>query len=73
MAKVPAENAKSYIISPRVDLLLIVGAVILCPAILLPAAALTSPYTVWLVVMTFGAVGHHFPSFLRTYGDRDLF
>lgn len=62
-----------YIISPRADLLLIIGAVILCPALLLPAAALTSPYTVWLIVMTFAAVGHHFPSFLRTYGDREVF
>lgn len=62
-----------YIISPRADLTLIVGAVLLCPAILLPMANLTSPYTVWLLVMTFGAVGHHLPSFLRTYGDRDLF
>lgn len=62
-----------YIISPRADLLLIVGAVILCPALLLPMAHFSSPYTVWLVVMTFGAVGHHLPSFLRTYGDRDLF
>ncbi len=54
-------------------MLLIVGAVVLCPAILLPMAQLTSPYTVWLIVMTFGAVGHHLPSFLRTYGDRDLY
>lgn len=62
-----------YIISYKADLLLIIGAVILCPALLLPAAQLTSPYTVWLVVMSFGAVGHHLPSFLRTYGDPDLF
>jgi len=62
-----------FIISPRADMLLIVGAVVVCPAILLPLAQLTTPYTVWLMVMTFGAVGHHFPSFLRTYGDRDLF
>ena len=62
-----------YIVSPRADLLLIVGAVLLCPALLLPLAKVSSPYTVWLVVMTFGAVGHHLPSFLRTYGDRDLF
>lgn len=53
--------------------MLIVGAVVLCPAILLPMAHFSSPYTVWLVVMTFGAVGHHLPSFLRTYGDRALF
>ncbi len=62
-----------YIVSPRADLFLIVGAVLLCPAILLPAAHLSSPYLVWLVVMSFGAVGHHLPSFLRTYGDSELF
>lgn len=74
MKAVQAKAAPSpYIISPRADLLLIVGAVVVCPAILLPLAQLTTPYTVWLMVMTFGAVGHHFPSFLRTYGDRDLF
>jgi tetratricopeptide (TPR) repeat protein len=62
-----------YIVSPRTDLLLIVGAVLLCPAILLPMAELSSPYTVWLTVMTLGAVGHHLPSFLRTYGDKEIF
>lgn len=45
----------------------------MCPAILLPLAHVSSPYTVWLTVMTFGAVGHHLPSFLRTYGDREIF
>ena len=66
-------NPSPYIVSPKADLFLIVGAVVLCPAILLPMAEWSSPYTVWLLVMTFGAVGHHLPSFLRTYGDRDLF
>jgi len=70
---VPHVQNSPFIVSARADLLLIVGAVLLCPAILLPAANLTSPYTVWLVIMTFGAVGHHLPSFLRTYGDRELF
>jgi tetratricopeptide (TPR) repeat protein len=69
----PAPTPTPYIISPRADLLLIVGAVLLCPAILLPFAKFTSTYTVWLTVMTLGAVGHHLPSFLRTYGDRELF
>lgn len=70
----PAAPAHSpYIISPKADLSLIVGAVLLCPAILLPLSELTSAYTVWLLVMTFGAVGHHLPSFLRTYGDPQLF
>lgn len=62
-----------FILSPRADLLFIVGAVVLCPAILLPLANVSSPYMVWLTVMTFGAVGHHLPSFLRTYGDREIF
>jgi tetratricopeptide (TPR) repeat protein len=78
-AAAPAAGAASkpasspYIISPRADLVLIVGAAIVCPALLLPLAQITSPKTVWLMVMTFGAVGHHFPSFLRTYGDRAIF
>lgn len=68
-----APKPSPYIVSPKADLFLIIGAVVLCPAILLPMAELSSPYMVWLVVMTFGAVGHHLPSFLRTYGDRELF
>ena len=73
-AGLPAKAASSpFIVSRHADLLFIVGAVVLCPAILLPMAHVSSPYLVWLTVMTFGAVGHHLPSFLRTYGDREIF
>ena len=41
--------------------------------LVLPLAALVGSRVVWLVVMTFGSVGHHLPGFLRTYGDRALF
>jgi len=65
--------ASPYILSARADGLFIVGAALLCPALILPISGLTSPFAVWSVVMTFGAVGHHLPSFLRTYGDREIF
>ncbi|MCB9755904.1 MAG: tetratricopeptide repeat protein [Myxococcales bacterium] len=62
-----------WIIAPAADAALILGAPLLSAALVLPLAALVGSRVVWLVVMTFGSVGHHLPGFLRTYGDRALF
>ena len=62
-----------YIIGRSADAVLILGMPLLCVAILLPLSGVVSSELIWLGVMTFGAVGHHLPGFLRTYGDRRLF
>jgi Tfp pilus assembly protein PilF len=70
---VMAAPARSpWIVSPPADLLLVVGMPVVCLA-LVPLARALSSQAVWAAVMSFGAVGHHLPGFLRTYGDRDLF
>lgn len=46
---------------------------ILSAAILLPLSRVVPSETIWLFVMSFAAVGHHLPGFIRTYGNRDLF
>jgi Flp pilus assembly protein TadD len=62
-----------WILDPWRDLLLIVGA----PFIILPALWLAQrrfrPEQIYLLVASFGAVGHHLPGMMRAYGDRFLF
>lgn len=62
-----------WILSPTADGALIIGAPLLCVMVVLALASLASPFSVWVAVMAFGAVGHHLPGFLRTYGNRELF
>src|SRR4051794_30042169 len=66
-------SSSRWVMSPAADLLLVIGAPLLSALFVLPLSELTSPATVWAIVMAFGAAGHHLPGFLRTYGDRALF
>src|SRR5262245_17615276 len=69
----PAERGSSWILDPWRDLILIVGP----PFIILPALWLAQnrfrPDQIYLMVASFGAVGHHLPGMMRAYGDRFLF
>jgi Flp pilus assembly protein TadD len=71
----PATSGRGslWILDPWRDLLLIVGA----PFIILPALWLAQsrfrPEQIYLLVASFGAVGHHLPGMMRAYGDRFLF
>jgi len=62
-----------WILDPWRDLVLVVGA----PFIILPALWLAErrfrPDQIYLLVASFGAVGHHLPGMMRAYGDRLLF
>jgi len=62
-----------WILDPWRDFVLIVGA----PFIILPALWLAQnrfrPEQIYLLVASFGAVGHHLPGMMRAYGDRFLF
>ena len=62
-----------WILDPRRDFALIVGA----PLIILPALWLAErqfrPDQIYLFVASFGAIGHHLPGMMRAYGDRFLF
>ena len=70
-AKHPA--ATPWIVGPIGDVAFVAGAPILCAALLLPLSRVISTQTLWVVVMAFGAVGHHLPGFVRAYGDAELF
>src|SRR5688572_24559021 len=69
----PAGRGSLWILDPRADFVLIVGA----PLIILPALWLAElrfrPEQIYLFVASFGAVGHHLPGMMRAYGDRYLF
>jgi hypothetical protein len=65
--------ASPFILSPGLDALLFFGT----PALILPAVALAQrslpPEQIYLLVASFGALGHHLPGMMRAYGDRALF
>jgi hypothetical protein len=74
----PAEPARSgalarerFIVSPRFDLFFFVGSPLLAIAAILSAREVFSPISVEGAVLTYLAVGHHVPTFLRAYGDPD--
>ena len=64
---------QKWIISPRADILFFVGTPLLC---LVPMMALRSVFdsqTILFFIMSFFAMGHHLPGFMRAYGDPELF
>ncbi|HEX7793412.1 MAG TPA: tetratricopeptide repeat protein [Vicinamibacterales bacterium] len=69
----PAGRGSSWILDPWRDFALIVGP----PFVILPALWLAQnqfrPEQIYLVVASFGAVGHHLPGMMRAYGDQMLF
>ncbi|APZ94382.1 tetratricopeptide repeat protein [Fuerstiella marisgermanici] len=70
----PVKKAQNlWIVDPRLDLLWFIGTpVLLVPAFLLLTQVMSLERLAILVV-TFGAVGHHLPGMFRAYGDAELF
>src|ERR1700741_3443053 len=68
-----SSRASQWILDPWRDFVLIVGP----PLVILPALGLVQgrfrPEQIYLLVASFGAVGHHLPGIMRAYGDRLLF
>lgn len=60
-----------FIVSPRFDLFFFVGSPLLAIAVVLLARQFFTPISIEGVVLTYLAVGHHVPTFLRAYGDPD--
>jgi tetratricopeptide (TPR) repeat protein len=54
-------------------MLVFVATPIFSAAILLSARTTWSSMSIFLVVTTFSALGHHLPGFMRAYGDPELF
>jgi len=55
------------------DSLLFIGAPLVCMATLLPLSRLWTSEQTAVFLLAFFTFGHHFPGFIRTYGDRELF
>jgi tetratricopeptide (TPR) repeat protein len=70
---VPHSVASSWIISPWWDSVLFIGAPLVCMATLLPLSRLWTSEQTAVFLLAFFTFGHHFPGFVRTYGDRELF
>jgi len=62
-----------WILNGLWDFVLFVGTPLLILPVVLVAERLWSANQMYVVIAAFGALGHHFPGWLRAYGDRDLF
>jgi len=62
-----------YMVSARFDSFFIIGSPLLAVAVVLGAASLFPPRSVEAYVLSFMAVGHHVPTFLRAYADPSEF
>lgn len=60
-----------YMVSPAFDWFFLIGSPLLALGCVLGAAELLRPSLVEAYVLSFLAVGHHVPTFLRAYGDPD--
>ncbi|MBI1356377.1 MAG: tetratricopeptide repeat protein [Acidobacteria bacterium] len=73
-AAIPAAPAPSaWILGPSLDLLLFIGAPLLVMAVFLPLRGAFSSREIAIFLLAFFTFGHHFPTFLRAYGDKELF
>lgn len=62
---------KRFIVSPLFDGFFFIGSPLLAVAVILTATVFFAPVSIEGVVLTYLAVGHHVPTFLRAYGDPD--
>ena len=62
-----------WIISPFWDSVLFIGAPVVSIAILFPLRVFWESREYALFLLAFITFGHHFPGFVRAYGDRELF
>ena len=62
-----------WIISPFWDSILFIGAPLVVIAGFLPLRSVMSSERIAILLLAFFTFGHHFPTFLRSYGDTELF
>ena len=68
-----ALRACRWIVSSQFDAAMFIGSPLVIMPLILGAAYIFADDEVFLVVSTFGALGHHAPGLMRAYGDRKLF
>ena len=70
---VAAPRRSGWILSPLWDSLLFIGAPVVVIAVFLPLRNFISSEQIAILSLAFFTFGHHFPTFLRSYGDVELF
>ncbi|HUG82561.1 MAG TPA: tetratricopeptide repeat protein [Bryobacterales bacterium] len=73
VAGAPAQARPGWIISPLWDSFLFIGAPLVVIAVFLPLRGVMSSEQIAILSLAFFTFGHHFPTFLRAYGDHELF
>jgi tetratricopeptide (TPR) repeat protein len=68
-----AKAASGWIITPFWDSFLFIGAPLVVIAAFLPLRGVMSSEQIAILSLAFFTFGHHFPTFLRAYGDQELF
>lgn len=68
----PAVARSPWILGPALDSLIFIGAPLLVMAVFLPLRGVFTSREIAIFLLAFFTFGHHFPTFLRAYGDRDL-
>lgn len=61
-----------WILGPTLDSLLFIGAPLLVMAVFLPLRGVFTSREIAIFLLAFFTFGHHFPTFLRAYGDHEL-
>ena len=69
----PSQTSSAWILGPVRDSLLFIGAPLVAIATFLPMRAWFSSQEIAVVLLAIFTFGHHFPTFLRAYGDHELF
>ena len=67
-----AAAASPWVLGPLRDSLLFIGAPLLVMAVFLPLRGLLTSREIAIFLLAFFTFGHHFPTFLRAYGDHEL-
>jgi len=73
VAPPPVQAPSRWILGPTLDSILFIGAPLLVMAVFLPLKGVFSSREIAIFLLAFFTFGHHFPTFLRAYGDRELF
>ncbi|MEZ6060410.1 MAG: tetratricopeptide repeat protein [Planctomycetaceae bacterium] len=72
-AATPSSRTIRWIANLPFDSALFIGTPLLIVPLILGIAFFVADENVFLVISTFGAMGHHAPGLMRAYGDRKLF
>ena len=64
---------QKWIISPSADIIFFIGTPLFCLVPLMALRQVLDAQTILFFIMSFFAMGHHLPGFMRAYGDPDLF